>query len=248
VADNLAERFSIEVQIREAKMFYDLQKTMENIHNETYALLVDTLVPNRVEQAELFSAIDTIPCIAKKAAWARQWTTSNSPFAERLVAFAVVEGVFFSGSFAAIFWLKKRGILPGLCVANTLIARDEGMHQQFATALYRENLEHKLPKERIYEIVRDAVEHEIEFVTDALPVSLIGMNSEDMSEYIRYVADRLVTELGADPIYNACNPFDWMAMLGLENKTNFFEQRVSEYRKNGVSGGSTYTFSQSDDF
>ena len=250
VCDNLAERFSQEVQVREVKFFYDLQKTMENVHNEVYSLLIDTLVPDPKEKTRLFRAIETIPCVAKKAAWARRWIDdAEASFATRLVAFAVVEGVFFSGSFAAIFYMKKRGLLPGLCGNNTLIARDERMHQEFATSLYREEIVNKLSTATVHELVGDAVAHEVEFVCDALPVSLIGMNKEDMSEYIRFVADRLLRELGEPPLYDATNPFDWIALLGLENKTNFFEQRVTEYQKTGVrDSADAHTFAQDADF
>lgn len=234
VCDNLAERFSREVTIREVKFFYDLQKTMENVHNEMYSLLIDTLIRDPAEQTRLFNAIEEIPCVQKKARWAQQWIGSSEGFAVRLVAFCIVEGVFFSGSFAAIFWMKKRGLLPGLCVSNTLIARDEGMHQDFAAFLYREMISEKLEASTIYEIMSDAVEHEVEFVCQAIPVSLIGMNADDMCEYIKYVADRLLVQLGVEKLYHAVNPFDWAVMQGMENKTNFFEQRVSEYQKTGV--------------
>lgn len=234
VNDNLAERFGNEVTIREAKFFYDLQKTMENVHNEMYSLLIDTLITDPHEKDSLLNATQNIPCVRAKAEWAERWIQSEAPFAQRLVAFAVVEGVFFSGSFCAIFWLKKRGLMPGLCVSNTLIARDEGMHQQFATHLYSEMLTEKLPDDVVYSIVDDAVRHEIEFCTDALPVSLIGMNSADMGQYIQFVADRLLTELGVPKYYNVINPFDWMELIALENKTNFFEHRVSEYQKVGA--------------
>ena len=234
VNDNLAERFGNEVCIREAKFFYDLQKTMENVHNEMYSLLIDTLITDPKEKDTLLHAADNIPCVQAKAEWAKKWIDSSESFAVRLVAFAVVEGIFFSGSFCAIFWLKKRGLMPGLCISNTLIARDEGMHQQFATHLYSEMLQEKLSEDVVHKIVSDAVEHEITFCTDALPVSLIGMNSTDMGQYIKFVADRLLTELGVSKLYNAANPFDWMEFIALENKTNFFEHRVSEYQKVGA--------------
>lgn len=234
VNDNLAERFGAEVTIREAKFFYDLQKTMENVHNEMYSLLIDTLIKDPNEKETLLHASEHIPCVQEKAKWAQQWIDSSESFAVRLVAFAVVEGIFFSGSFCAIFWLKKRGLMPGLCVSNTLIARDEGMHQQFATYLYSEMLKEKLPEKVIHEIVSSAVDHEVTFCTDALPVSLIGMNSTDMKTYIMFVADRLLTELGVSKLYNVSNPFDWMELIALENKTNFFEHRVSEYQKVGA--------------
>ena len=247
VNDNLAERFGREVQLREAKCFYDLQKTMENIHSEMYSLLIDTLIHDADERERLFHAVERVPCVAKKARWAQRWISSTeASFAERLVAFAVVEGIFFSGSFCAIFWLKKRGLMPGLCVSNTLIARDEGMHQEFATHLYARHLEEKLEASRVHAIVRDAVEHETEFCRDALPVSLLGMNADDMASYIQFVADRLLSELGVEPIFHASNPFDWMELLALENKTNFFEHRSSEYRKSGAS--SDHLFAMDDDF
>lgn len=235
VNDNLCDRFGREVQLREAKFFYDFQKTIENVHSEMYSLLIDTLVEDPVQKDTLFHAVEHIPCVQKKAEWAEKWIHSDTAsFAERLIAFAVVEGVFFSGSFCAIFWVKKRGLLPGLCHSNALIARDEGMHQQFATFLYREYLTHKLDESRIQEIVRDAVDHEVAFCTDALPVKLIGMNCQDMTQYIRFVADRLLTELNVSKLYHVTNPFDWMDLLCLENKTNFFEHRVAEYQKVGA--------------
>ena len=249
VCDNLAERFSNEVQIREAKCFYDFQKTMENVHNEMYSLLIDTLVRDEDEKNRLFDAIERIPCVARKARWAQKWIDSSASFATRLVAFAVVEGVFFSGSFCAIFWMKKRGLMPGLCVSNTLIARDEGMHQEFAAYLYKEVLQTKLGEEEVHAIVSEAVEHEVEFVCDAIPVTLIGMSAGEMADYIRYVADRLLVQLGVRKLYGAQNPFDWAVMQGMESKTNFFEQRVPDYQKAGVmEGGAGHTFSQTADF
>lgn len=248
VTDNLAERFSVDVSIREAKFFYDLQKTMENVHSEMYSLLIDTLIDDPKERDHLLHAAENIPCVQQKAEWAQRWIKSEESFAVRLVAFAVVEGVFFSGSFCAIFWLKKRGLMPGLCVSNTLIARDEGMHQQFATFLYADMLQNKLPEETIHNIVGDAVKHEIAFCTDALPVSLIGMNSMDMGTYIQFVADRLLTELGVSKLYNVSNPFDWMEHIALENKTNFFEHRVSEYQKVGAGSKHDHSFATDADF
>lgn len=234
VADNLAERFGREVCLREAKYFYDLQKTMENVHSEMYSLLIDTFVQDTHERALLFDAANKIPCVKAKAAWAHKWIDAQASFAVRLLAFAVVEGIFFSGSFCAIFWLKKRGLMPGLCVSNSLIARDEGMHQQFATFLYREVLHEKVSEAIVHELFDDAVKHEVAFCTDALPVTLIGMNADDMASYIRFVADRLLQEVGVSKLYHVSNPFDWMDLLALENKTNFFEHRVSEYQKVGV--------------
>lgn len=249
VNDNLAERFGVEVTIREVKFFYDLQKTMENIHSEMYSLLLDTVITDAAEKDTLLHASSTVPCVQRKAEWARKWIDSSDSFPTRLVAFAVVEGIFFSGSFCAIFWMKKRGLMPGLCVSNSLIARDEGMHQQFATFLYSEMVREKLPTSVLHEIVGDAVEHEISFCTDALPVSLIGMNADDMSTYIRYVADRLLSELGAPALYGVSNPFEWMELISLESKSNFFEHRVSEYQKAGASSESSkHTFSTEAEF
>tara|TARA_B110001452_G_scaffold236862_1_gene216379 strand:- start:9630 stop:10604 length:975 start_codon:yes stop_codon:yes gene_type:complete len=249
VCDNLAERFSRDVAIREVKCFYDLQKMMENVHNEMYSLLIDTLIQDPVEQLRLFNAIDEIPCVSKKARWAQRWIESAEDFQTRLVAFCIVEGVFFSGSFAAIFWMKKRGLLPGLCVSNTLIARDEAMHQEFAAFLYKEMVVDKIPESKIHAIMADAVDHEVEFVCEAIPVSLIGMNSDDMCTYIRFVADRLLIQLGVKKLYHATNPFEWAVMQGMENKTNFFEQRVSEYKKAGVATTrSDHSFALDEDF
>eukprot|EP00308_Calcidiscus_leptoporus_P012827 CAMPEP_0119356458 /NCGR_PEP_ID=MMETSP1334-20130426/5059_1 /TAXON_ID=127549 /ORGANISM="Calcidiscus leptoporus, Strain RCC1130" /LENGTH=226 /DNA_ID=CAMNT_0007370491 /DNA_START=13 /DNA_END=693 /DNA_ORIENTATION=- len=206
---------------------------MENIHSETYSLLIDTYITDPTEKNKLFNAIDTVPCVAKKANWALRWISNSTRFAERLVAFAVVEGIFFSGSFCSIFWLKKRGLMPGLTFSNELISRDEGMHCDFACLLYS-MLEQKLDTETVHEIVDDAVVHEKEFVTDALPCALIGMNSRMMSQYIEFVADRLLVALGVDKLYNATNPFEWMELISLQGKTNFFEKRVGEYQKAGV--------------
>lgn len=250
VCDNLAERFSQEVTIREVKCFYDLQKTMENVHNEMYSVLIDTLIVDPQEQRRLFRAIDEIPCVAKKATWAQKWISSSEDFQTRLLAFCIVEGVFFSGSFAAVFWMKKRGLLPGLCGSNLLIARDERMHQDFGAFLYKDMVRDKLPVATVHGIMKDAVDHEVEFVCDAIPVSLIGMNAGDMCTYIRFVADRLLVQLGVDKLYGVSNPFEWAVMQGMENKTNFFEQRVSEYRKAGVttSGTDHHSFSLDTDF
>ncbi len=233
VNENLVERFMSEVQLPEARCFYGFQIAIENIHSEMYSLLIDTYVKDNKEKETLFNAIETVPCVAKKANWALRWITESKRFAERLVAFAVVEGIFFSGSFCAIFWLKKRGLMPGLTFSNELISRDEGMHCDFACLLYS-MLENKLTDEELHTIVGDAVEHEKEFICDALPVSLIGMNKEMMSTYIEFCADRLLVALGAPKLYNATNPFDWMELISLQGKTNFFEKRVSEYQKAGV--------------
>src|SRR6201991_2041413 len=248
VNENLVERFSGEVQIPEARCFYGFQIMMENIHSETYALLIDTYVKDPAEKDRLFHAVDTVPAVQKKAEWALKWI-NNGNFAERLVAFAAVEGIFFSGSFCSIFWLKKRGLMPGLTFSNELISRDEGMHCEFACLLYR-MLENKLTQEAATAIITDAVEIEKEFVTDALPVNLIGMNAKMMSQYIEFVADRWLAELGYDKLYNATNPFDFMEMISLQGKTNFFEKRVGDYQKSGVLNASadSKAFTLDDDF
>ena len=233
VNENLAGRFMSEVQLPEARCFYGFQIAIENIHAETYAMLIDTYVTDAVEKDRLFNAIETVPCVKKKAEWAQRWISSESSFAERLVAFACVEGIFFSGSFCALFWLKKRGLMPGLTFSNELISRDEGLHCDFACLLYS-MLEQRLSQARIEEIMRDAVQYEQEFVTSALPVNLIGMNAAWMSQYIEFCADRLVYQLGYEKMYNTKNPFDWMELISLQGKTNFFERRVSEYQKAGV--------------
>jgi ribonucleoside-diphosphate reductase beta chain len=232
VNENLAVNFMKEVQLPEARCFYGFQIMIENIHSETYSLLIDTYIKDPQEKNRLFNAIDTVPCVQKKAQWALKWI-NNGSFAERLVAFAAVEGLFFSGSFCSIFWLKKRGLMPGLSFSNELISRDEGLHCDFACLLYG-MLDEKLTQERVYEIIRDAVVNEHDFVTDALPVSLIGMNAKLMCQYIEFVADRLLVALGYPKIYNATNPFDFMETISLQGKTNFFEKRVAEYQKAGV--------------
>ncbi|EMR02993.1 ribonucleoside-diphosphate reductase small subunit [Cesiribacter andamanensis] len=233
VNENLAENFVAEVQYTEAKFFYGFQIMMENIHSETYSLLIDTYVKDQGEKDYLFNAIDTMPCVGKKAQWALRWINEGS-FAERLVAFAAVEGIFFSGSFCSIFWMKKRGLMPGLTFSNELISRDEGLHCDFACLLYTQHLIHKLPTDTVKRIIMDAVEIEKEFVTDALPVDLIGMNARLMCQYIEFVADRLLMELGVEKAYGATNPFDFMEMISLQGKTNFFEKRVGDYQKAGV--------------
>ncbi len=235
--ENLAENFVAEVQYTEAKFFYGFQIAMENIHSETYSLLIDTYIKDPKEKDNLFNAIDTLDCVKKKADWALRWIDKGS-FAERLIAFAAVEGIFFSGSFCSIFWLKKRGLMPGLSFSNELISRDEGMHCDFACLLYNNHIEHKLPEQTVVEIIKDAVEIEKEFVSDALPVRLIGMNSDLMCEYIEFVADRLLLSLGCKKIYGSSNPFDFMEMISLQGKTNFFEKRVSDYQKAGVMNSS----------
>jgi ribonucleoside-diphosphate reductase beta chain len=233
VNENLAENFLSEVQYAEAKFFYGFQIMMENIHSETYSLLIDTYIKNDAEKADLFNAIETVPCVKKKAEWALKWIESDS-FAERLIAFAAVEGIFFSGSFCSIYWLKSRGLMPGLSFSNELISRDEGMHCDFAVHLHNNHLVNKVPKERIKEIIMSALEIEKEFILESLPVSLIGMNAKLMSDYLEYVADSLLKDLKCDVAYGTANPFDFMVNIALQNKTNFFEKRVSEYNKSGV--------------
>ncbi|HZH68991.1 MAG TPA: ribonucleotide-diphosphate reductase subunit beta [Flavobacteriaceae bacterium] len=233
VNENLAENFVNEVQYPEAKFFYGFQIMMENIHSETYSLLIDTYVKNDDEKNKLFNAIENFPAIKKKADWALKWIESDS-FAERLIAFAAVEGIFFSGAFCSIFWLKKRGLMPGLTFSNELISRDEGVHCDFAVHLHNHHLINKVPKKRIREIIVDALTIEREFITESLPVSLIGMNAKLMTQYLEFVTDRLLVELECEKEYNATNPFDFMDMISLQGKTNFFEKRVSEYQKAGV--------------
>ena len=233
VNENLAQNFVNEVQYAEAKFFYGFQIMMENIHSETYSLLIDTYVKDKEEQHKLFNAIDTIPAVQKKAEWALKWINSDS-FAERLIAFAAVEGIFFSGSFCSIFWLKNRGLMPGLSFSNELISRDEGLHCDFAVHLHNEHLINQVPKDRIKEIITSALNIEKEFILESLPVDLIGMNSNLMSQYLEYVADRLLIDLKCEPIFNSKNPFDFMVNIALENKTNFFEKRVCDYSKSGV--------------
>ena len=235
VLENLLSRFCSDVQLPEARCFYAFQGAMENVHSETYALLIDTYVKEPAERTRLFHAMDTVPCVARKASWAVRWIASEAPFAARLVAFAAVEGVFFSGSFCAIFWLKKRGLMPGLTFSNELISRDEGLHCDFACLLYG-MLPEPLPRAAVVAIVRDAVACEQAFVCDALPVGLIGMNTALMSTYIEFVADRLLQALGYAKEYGAANPFEWMELISMQGKTNFFEKRVGEYQKAGVTG------------
>lgn len=234
VNENLVLNFMREVTLPEARCFYGFQVMMENIHSETYSLLIDTYIKDSAEREHLFNAIETVPCVKKKAEWALRWIESPN-FVERLIAFAAVEGIFFSGSFCAIFWLKERGLMPGLSFSNELISRDEGLHCDFACLLYNQYIENKLSPERVLEIITDAVAIEKEFITDALPVDLIGMNSRLMAQYIEFVADRLLVALGQEKHYRATNPFPFMDMISLQGKTNFFEKRVSEYRKAGVS-------------
>jgi len=233
VNENLAENFVNEVQYSEAKFFYGFQIMMENIHSETYSLLIDTYVKDETEKDQLFNALEVFPAIKKKADWALKWIESPS-FAERLIAFAAVEGIFFSGAFCSIFWLKKRGLMPGLTFSNELISRDEGVHCDFAVHLHNHHLVNKVPKDRIREIIVDALNIEREFITESLPASLIGMNSKLMTQYLEFVTDRLLVELQCEKEYNTTNPFDFMDMISLQGKTNFFEKRVAEYQKAGV--------------
>lgn len=247
VMENLASRFMHEVQIPEARSFYSFQIAMENIHSETYSLLIDTYIKDSTEKSHLLNAIYTIPCVQKKAEWALKWIRSNSDFATRLVAYAAIEGIFFSGSFCAIFWLKKRGKMPGLTFSNELISRDEGLHTDFACLLYS-MLENKLSIQQIYSIIKEAVDIEKEYINEALKVELIGINKTLMSQYIEYVADRLIITLGYQKLYNTLNPFDWMEMISLQGKTNFFEKRVGEYQKSSVMNNTSNTFIIHEDF
>jgi ribonucleoside-diphosphate reductase beta chain len=234
VQENLASRFMKEIQLPEARAFYSAQLMIESIHGELYSLLIDTYIQDKEEKLNLFRAIHTVPCVKLKAEWAKRWIENmDEDFTTRLVGFAAVEGIFFSGAFCAIYWLKERGIMPGLTLSNEFIARDEGLHTDFACALYEE-IEHKLPRAKIHKIIREAVKIEKEFITDSLPCELIGMNAKLMTQYIEFVADRLCTQLGAGKIYNTANPFDFMERISLEGKTNFFESRVSSYAKAGV--------------
>ena len=247
VNENLAVNFMSEVQLPEARCFYGFQIMMENIHSETYALLIDNYIKDPKEKQRLFHAIDTVPAVKKKAEWALRWIDKGN-FAERLVAFAAVEGIFFSGSFCSIFWMKKRGLMPGLTFSNELISRDEGLHCEFACLLYS-MLENKLSKDAVYEIITEAVTIEKEFITDALPVALIGMNAKLMQQYIEFVADRWLVELGYSKIFKATNPFDFMELISLQGKTNFFEKRVGEYQKSGVMNEvGSKAFSMDEDF
>nr|CAH7748507.1 unnamed protein product [Callosobruchus chinensis] len=248
VNENLVERFSQEVQVTEARCFYGFQIAIENVHSEMYSVLIETYIKDPQEKEFLFNAIETLPCVRKKADWALNWISSKtSTFGERIVAFAAVEGIFFSGSFAAIFWLKKRGLMPGLTFSNELISRDEGLHCDFACLLFS-YLVQKPSQERITNIIRDAVAIEQEFLSDALPVSLIGMNCELMCQYIEFVADRLLSELGCKKIYNVKNPFDFMSIISTEGKTNFFEKKVGEYQKEGVVSSEDNQFTTDADF
>jgi ribonucleotide reductase beta subunit family protein with ferritin-like domain len=233
VQENLATRFQKDIQSPVARLFYGFQNASEGIHSETYSLLIDQYVKDKDEQLKYFRAIDTIPCIAAKAQWAKNWIESTDSYATRLVAFACVEGIFFSGSFCAIYWIKKRGLLPGLTFSNELISRDEGLHTEFAVTLYHK-LVNKLSEKEIRQIITEAVEIECNFICESLPCSLIGMNAKDMKTYIEFVADRLALQFGISKIYKSMNPFDFMELISLEGKTNFFEKKVSEYAKAGV--------------
>jgi len=248
VNENLAENFVAEVQYTEAKFFYGFQIMMENIHSETYSLLIDTYIKDSKEKDYLFNAIEHLDCVKKKADWALRWI-DNGSFQERLIAFAAVEGIFFSGSFCSIFWLKKRGLMPGLSFSNELISRDEGMHCDFACLLYNKHVVNKLDSSQVQKIITDAVEIEKEFVSDALPVKLIGMNADMMCQYIEYCADRLLVALDQKKVYDAENPFPWMDLISLPGKTNFFEKRVGDYQKAGVmSDRDKQKFSLDEDF
>lgn len=248
VNENLVLNFMREVQIPEARCFYGFQIAIENIHAETYSLLIDTYIDDAKEKDFLFNAIDNLECVKKKADWALRWIDNAPTFAHRLIAFAAVEGIFFSGSFCSIFWLKKRGLMPGLSFSNELISRDEGLHCDFACLLYS-MLQEKLDTKEVTDIITEAVAYEQEFVTDALPVSLIGMNASMMTEYIEFVADRLLVSLGCDKVYNTQNPFPWMEMISLQGKTNFFEKRVGDYAKAGVMADrKEQVFSLNEDF
>lgn len=247
VNENLAVNFMKEVQYPEARCFYGFQIMIENIHSEAYSLLIDTYIQDSAEKNYLFNAVETVPCVKKKADWALRWISQGS-FAERLVAFAAVEGIFFSGSFCSIFWLKKRGLMPGLSFSNELISRDEGLHCDFACLLYSQ-LVNKLDPKEVQEVIATAVDLEREFVCDALPVRLIGMNSDMMCQYIQFVADRLLVALGVPKIYHVTNPFDFMDLISIPGKTNFFERRVAEYQKSGVmTSKEEATFTLTEDF
>lgn len=247
VNENLASRFMTEVQIPEARAFYGFQIAIENIHSETYSLLIDAFIADSAEKTRLFNAIETIPAVREKADWAMRWMADTAPFGERLVAFAAVEGIFFSSSFCALFWLRKRGLMPGLTFSNELISRDEGLHCDFACLLFG-MLQRKPSPATVRRIVVDAVNAEITFVTDALPSDLIGINARLMADYVRFCADRLLLALGHDKAYNVENPFDWMELISLQGKGNFFERRIAEYAKANVATGASRVFSTDEDF
>merc|ERR1719413_338116 len=251
VLENLGARFYTEIQIPEARAFYGFQMAMENIHSETYSLLIEQYIRDPVEKDQVFDAIHTMPAVEEMAKWAVQWMNEENSFAERILAFACVEGILFSGSFCAIYWLKKRGLMPGLTFSNELISRDEGLHAEFACLVYS-MLQNRLPEAIVHDLIRGAVAAERAFISDALPCDLIGMNSEMMTKYIEFVADRLLTSLGHPKIFESQNPFDWMELISLQGKTNFFEKRVGEYQKAGVlaaaGGETTQGFSLDADF
>lgn len=248
VNENLALRFYNEVKIAEARAFYGFQVAIENIHSELYSLMIDTFIKSNDEKDNLFNAMDTIPCIKKKAEWALKWIEDkDTTFAKRLIAFAVVEGIFFSGAFCSIFWLKERGLMPGLCTSNEFISRDEGLHCEFATLLYS-MIKNRLSEEEVSNLIREAVDIEIEFITDAIPCNLLGMNAELMKEYIKFVADRLIVQLGYEKLYNTRNPFPFMDRINLEHKTNFFENRESNYSKANVGQKNVHEFSIDEEF
>lgn len=231
--ENLATRFFSEIQLPEARAFYGFQIAMENIHSETYSMLIESLISCPEDKQRLFTAIDHFDCIKKKADWAIKWINSTESFAQRLIAFAAVEGIFFSGSFCAVFWLKKRSLMPGLTHSNELISRDEGMHTDFACLLYS-HIVNKLPQETVHGLISEAIVIEKEFITEALPVELIGINSRSMAQYLEFIADRLLVSLEYEKLYRTTNPFEWMEMISIQGKTNFFERRVSEYQKNKI--------------
>ncbi len=244
VLENLASRFMNDVQLAEARAFYGFQIAMENIHSESYSLLIDTYIKDKEQKNKLFNAISNYPCIKKKSDWAQKWIHDHrSSFATRLVAFACVEGIFFSGAFCSIYWLKKRGLMPGLTFSNELISRDEALHCEFAVLLYNK-LQKKIDKTRIHEIIREAVEIETEFICEALPCKLIGMNADLMTQYIKFVADRLAVQLGYKKIYNVTNPFDFMELISLEGKTNFFERKVADYSLANKSSVDAFNFTE----
>lgn len=235
VLENLIENFSNEVQVPEIRAYYGFQAAMENIHSETYSLQIDTYITDDKEKQHLFNAMHEVPCVKEKATWAIQYIENKeATFAQRLIAFSIVEGIFFSASFCAIFWLKKRGLMPGLCFANELISRDEGLHTDFACLLYAKYIQNQLPEQKVHTMFKEAVKIEVKFATDAIPVKLIGMNADLMGQYVEFVADRLLVQLGYNKLFNSSNPFDFMDMISLQGKTNFFEKRVGEYQKAGV--------------
>ena len=247
IVENLAQKFCNEVQYPEARAFYSFQSAMEQIHSETYSLLIDTYIKSTEEKKFLFNAINNIPIVRKKADWALKWINSDNNFSERLIGFVIVEGLFFSASFCAIYWLKKRGLMPGLTFSNELISRDEGLHCNFGCLIYSK-LSNKLSSENIYNMIKEAIEIEKEFVSESLPVELIGMNSKLMIQYIEFIADRLLIQLGYEKLYNVLNPFEWMDMISLQGKTNFFEKRVGEYQKANIMNNKKNEFIIDEDF